>query len=104
MTTPRTREVPQAPEAPHLREDYIEVWQSGWRAGYRAALLLSEAAPPAYRDSGLPLGTEVYGFLDALDVTWSTFEVEALERFIQGRIDASSPGSGEPTPTDEGTT
>lgn len=43
--------------------------------------------PERYPDAGLPLATEVYGFLDALDVTWSTFEVDALTAFIQGRID-----------------
>lgn len=54
---------------------------------------------PPYKDSGLPLGTEVYGFLEALDVTWSTFEVEALEQFIRGRIDAAL-ASPPPCPSD----
>lgn len=39
-----------------------------------------------YHDSGLPIETEVYGFLDAVDATWSTFEVEALAGFIRERI------------------
>lgn len=41
-------ETPSAPDAPHVREDYQEVWKSGWRAGYRAALPVSlpaEATP-----------------------------------------------------------
>jgi hypothetical protein len=52
----------------------------------------------AYRDSGLPLATEVYGFLDALDVNWADFEVTALAEFIQGRINAAlaDPSSSRP--------
>jgi len=29
---------PDAPEAPHVNPDFAECWQSGWRAGFAAAL------------------------------------------------------------------
>jgi hypothetical protein len=72
-----------------LRRDWCE-WCS---TEFVPAALSGETADPRttdrYHDSGAPLGTEVYGFLEALDVDWSTFEVQALEAFIQGRIDAA---------------
>jgi hypothetical protein len=49
---------------------------------------MSEQDAEQYHDAGLALETEVYGFLDALGVTWSTTEVNALTAFIQGRINA----------------
>ena len=33
----------RTPDAPHVNPDFADCWQSGWRAGYRAALA---AVPP----------------------------------------------------------
>jgi hypothetical protein len=87
-----------ATQGDEARDSAWRTWSENRQEQFRkdmrdaaSALVPLPGAAARYQDAGLPLATEVYGFLDALGMAWSHDDVAALTAFIQGRIGAPVP-------------